>query len=232
EPSCGSVARHATVPAAFGVRTALTARPRAGCRRSAGGSRCLELLIDATGKALRHPLSDLLHDAGASELRNHATHCQVGVHDNARPLFTWLQLRRHGCGGTASAACLRALGPDANRVRALVHALDGDPTLIGNADRPQLDLDPTLVRLVVDHLGERRTGDTVRDLRNVKKVGPRRLDRRRQLEPSGDHHAITLVENKRPAPHGTGPSSACCPKSIVATGWQLAMPQPSGRAAV
>src|SRR5207302_3027492 len=108
---------------------------------SAGWSRCLELLINATGEPLRHALSDLLHNARTSELRHHAAHRQVGVHDDACPLLSWLQLRRHGCGGTASAACLRALGPDAHRMLALVHALNGDAALVGDADRPQLDLD-------------------------------------------------------------------------------------------
>src|SRR6184192_436180 len=61
--------------------------------------------------------------------------------------------------------------------RITIQSMDGDPTLIGDADGPQLDVDLAAVRLVVDHLGERRTRDTVRDLRNVKKIGPCRLDR-------------------------------------------------------
>src|SRR2546425_13027719 len=184
------------VRAIFGDRTASTARPRAGCRRSAGWHRGLELLVDATREPLRHSLSDLLHDAGATKLCHHAAHRQVGVHDDARPFLTRLQLRRHCRGGTASAARLRALGPDADRVRRLVHALDGDPALVGNADRPQLDFDLAAVGRVVDHLGERGARDTVRDLWHVEKIGPRRLDGSRQLEARGDDHLRTLAKKK------------------------------------
>src|SRR5439155_23072586 len=82
--------------------------------------------------------------------------------------------------------------PDAVPVR--IHALADYPSLIRDRDRTQLDLYLPDVGLVIDHLGEGRTRDAVRDLLDIEQIRPGCINGRAQLEARRDDHPLTLAE--------------------------------------
>src|SRR5437762_12283556 len=191
--------------AASDDQTGWRGRRRGGFLKSAGGGRGLQLLVHATGKPLGHPLGHLLHDAGATELGDHAADRQVRIHHDAGPLFAGSELGGHQGRRAPASACLRTFGFDPNRVRGRIDVFDHDPSFVRQANRTQLDLDLSDVGLIVDHLGKRRTRHAVRDLLDVEQVRPRRIDRRTQLEPCGDDQRTYLSRKKWPAPRGSRP---------------------------
>src|SRR5207245_6290024 len=90
------------------------------------------------------------------------------------------------------------VGFQVDGVGRLVDGVDLDLPFVVDRDRPQLDLDLSLIGAVVDDRRQLRAGHTGGDCGDVQKVSPDNVERRVHLEVGGDDHASSVSN----APYG------------------------------